>query len=139
MGSRHALPSTPGTPGVSVIRRFVADCWPAFVALGLAGLLRHWVIEPASFAHLCDPQPWHGWCAARTLVIQGFVHQRVGWLALAVGLLAFATGRRRLAQLALAAGSFGLVLYSYEPSAIGALLGGLVLVRNKRPSRCASA
>ncbi|MFP5407191.1 MAG: hypothetical protein ACLGHY_12930, partial [Gammaproteobacteria bacterium] len=89
--------------------------------------------------HFCDPQPWQGWCAGRTAVIMGFLHQRIGWLALALGVLAFLTSRRSLGQLALIVGAVGLVLYSYEPSAIGALLGALALVRSGRPSVRASA
>lgn len=129
----------PGLPGAFALRRAVWACWPMALALVLALLLRHWVVEPANIAHFCDPQPWEGWCAGRTLVISSFVHQRIGWLALGAGLFAFATGRPGPARLALAAGAAGLVLYSYEPSAIGALLGGLVLVRSNRPSVRASA
>ena len=139
MGSRSSPPHAPGSPGVSVFRRALADCLPAAATLGLALLLRHWVVEPTQLGHFCDPRPWEGWCAARTLVIESFVQQRIGWLALAAGVAGFVTGRRWLARLALAAGAFGLVLYAYEPSAIGALLGGVVLVRSSRPSSRASA
>jgi hypothetical protein len=109
------------------------------LAFGLALLLRHRVVEPTSIAYVCDPRPWEGWCAARSLLVMSFMHQRIGWLALAVGIVAFASGRPGFARLALAAGAAGLVLYSYEPSAIGALLGGLVLVRKKSSSMRAIA
>lgn len=130
--------SAPRQPGLRV-RRAIAVVLPTALALAAALVVRHWVVEPAALAHFCDPQPWQSWCAARTALIMGFVHQRIGWLALVLGILAFATSRRSLGQLALVTGALGLVLYSYEPSAIGALLGALALVRSGRPSVRASA
>jgi hypothetical protein len=101
----------------------------AAVVLAVALAVRHVAIEPAAIAHACDPAPWAGACAARTLVILGFVNQEVGWLAFAAGALATLLRAPRLASLALAAGCAGLVLYSYEPAAVGALLGLLVRAR----------
>ena len=91
--------------------------------------VRHLAIEPAAIAHACDPAPWTGGCALRSAVIRIFVNQEVGWFTLAVGVLATLLRRRWLAALAIAAGTAGLVLYSFEPSAVGALLGALVLAR----------
>jgi hypothetical protein len=105
----------------------------AFAIAGLVGAiawaLRTFAIEPASIAHACDPAPWHGACAARTALLRGFVNQEIGWVAFAVG--AFATVLRgpRMATAALALAAAGLVLYSVEPAAVGALLGLMVLVR----------
>ena len=121
------------------VRRAAVVCLPTLLALAAALAVRHWVIEPAAVAHFCDPQPWEGWCAGRTAVVMSFVHQRIGWLALGLGALAFALSGRRLAHVALVTGALGLVLYSYEPAAIGALLGALALVRSGRPSVRASA
>lgn len=109
--------------------RLLRTLWPALLALALAWLARHLVVEPAAYAHACDPSPWAGWCAARTAIIRTFVHQEIGWLALAAGIAATVWRRRWLARVALAAGAAGLVLYSFEPSAVGALLGALVLAR----------
>ena len=109
--------------------RLLRTLWPALLALTLAWLARHLVVEPAAYAHACDPSPWAGWCAARTAIIRVFVHQEIGWLALAAGMGATVWRRRWMARLALAAGAAGLVLYSFEPSAVGALLGALVLAR----------
>ncbi len=121
------------------LRRAVAVALPTLLALAIAMVLRHWVVEPAAVAHFCDPQPWQGWCAARTALVMSFLHQRIGWLALGLGVLAFATSGRLLGQLALVVGALGLILYSYEPSAIAVLLGALALVRSGRPSVRASA
>jgi hypothetical protein len=101
----------------------------AAVIGAIAFTLRTLVIEPASIAHACDPAPWHGACAARTALMRSFVHQEIGWAGLAAGVLATVLRGRRTAAAALALGAAGLVLYSHEPAAVGALLGLLVLVR----------
>jgi hypothetical protein len=101
----------------------------AAVIGAIAFALRTFAIEPASIAHACDPAPWHGTCAARTALMRSFVHQEIGWAALVVGVLATVLRGRRTAAAALGLGAAGLVLYSYEPAAVGALLGLLVLVR----------
>lgn len=101
----------------------------ALAVLTVTLAIRHMAIEPAAIAHACDPAPWAGACSLRSAVIRLFVNQEVGWFALAVGVLATVLRGRRLAALAIAAGTAGLVLYSYEPSAVGVLLGALVLAR----------
>jgi len=118
----------PSSSRPPAVRPWVA---PA-VALGMLAvtlLLRHFVIEPAAIAHRCDPAPWQGACAMRSVLILSFVNQEVGWLAFASGALATLTRSAWLARVALWAGVAGLVLYSYEPAAVGALLGLLVLAR----------
>jgi len=99
------------------------------LALAAAFALRLLVIEPSHIAHACDPAPWSGWCTARTALIMAFRFQEIGWAALAVGIAGSFLRRRWLGQLALALGFAGLVLYSYEPAVVGALLGTLVIVR----------
>ena len=102
------------------------------LALGVALALRVFAIEPSHIGHACDPAPWSGWCAARTSLIMAFRFQELGWAALAVGIVATFLRRAWLGQLALALGLVGLVLYSYEPAVIGALLGALVVFRPRR-------
>lgn len=68
-------------------------------------------------------------CAFKTTLVQGFLHQRVGWVSLICGLLAFVLGSRRFAWAGWASGLAGLVFYSYDPAAVGALLALLVLAR----------
>ena len=99
------------------------------LALVAALALRFFAIEPSHLGHLCDPAPWSGWCAARTALIMAFRFQEIGWAALLVGVVATFVRRPWIGQLALALGLAGLVLYSYEPAVIGALLGALVLLR----------
>jgi len=68
-------------------------------------------------------------CAAKWILVQSFVQQRLGWLSLACGIAAFASRHRRLALVGWFAGLAGLILYSFDPAAVGALLSLLVLVR----------
>jgi hypothetical protein len=131
----HRTETTPIRPGGSRLRTMAAV---AIAVLALTYALRYLLIEPAAIAHACDPAPWAGLCAARTLVILGFVNQELGWAALVAGVSATLLRSPRLALLALAAGCAGLVLYSYEPAAVGALLGVLVLARSAAQADSAS-
>jgi hypothetical protein len=67
-------------------------------------------------------------CLFKDGLVQTFMHQRLGWVSLAAGALAFALSCRRLAWIGWLSGVAGLVLYSYDPAAVGALLALLVLV-----------
>ncbi|MFZ4757842.1 MAG: hypothetical protein ACOYLX_06680 [Burkholderiaceae bacterium] len=73
-------------------------------------------------------------CALRMALTRLFQNQELGWLAFAAGALATLLRAPRLATFALASGAAGLVLYSVEPAAVGALLGMLVLVRAAAPA-----
>ena len=112
-----------------LLRSLLWQAAPSLVALVLALLGRHLVVEPAPIAHACDAAPWSGWCAGRTLLVYSFATQGIGWLSLVAGATATVLRSRSAAQLALVTGSAGLVLYSFGLSALGALLGLLVLVR----------
>jgi hypothetical protein len=119
------LQSASSRLGSPPVRAFALAAVVALAALALRTL----AIEPPAIAHVCDPAPWQGACAARTMLLRTFAHQEIGWLAFAAGAVATALRAPRLATFALAAGAAGLVLYSYEPAAVGALLGLLVLAR----------
>ncbi|MFN7571789.1 MAG: hypothetical protein ACK5TK_10125 [Betaproteobacteria bacterium] len=102
----------------------------ALLAIALASVARYRLVEPAALTARCDAAPWDGAdCTLRTLTIQAFAAQRLGWTALALGVLATLLRRRALAWAALAGGAAGLVLYSAALGAPAALLGALVLVR----------
>lgn len=66
-------------------------------------------------------------CIVRFWAPQLFVDHRIGWLALAAGVLALLLHRRSVAALAVLAGAAGLVLYSADVSGVGLLLGLIVL------------
>lgn len=108
----------------------------ALLAMAVANLARHRLVEPAALTARCDAAPWDGAaCTLRTLTIQTFAAQRLGWAALACGLLATLLRWRVLAWAALAGGSAGLVLYSAALAAPAALLGVLVLARPAAAAR----
>ncbi len=70
-----------------------------------------------------------GWCAAKWALIQSFLHQRLGWVSLVAGVLAFAVRSKGLALVGWFTGIAGLVLYSFDYAAVGAMLSLLVLAR----------
>lgn len=74
-------------------------------------------------------------CAFKNTLVQTFLHQRLGWFSLVCGLLAFAGGGRGLAWAGWISGLAGLVLYSYDPAAVGALSSLLVLARPRQQHR----
>jgi hypothetical protein len=99
-------------------------------ALALAQGLRQGLVEPAALTAACDAAPWQdAACALRTLTVQAFVQQRIGFAALVLALLATLTRRRALARLALVPAAAGLVLYSSTLAAPALLLAALVCVR----------
>lgn len=69
-------------------------------------------------------------CALKWLVVQSFLDQRLGWLSLGCGLAAFVANRRALAWGGWITGLAGLLLYSFDYAAVGAMLSLLVLVRS---------
>lgn len=71
-----------------------------------------------------------GWCGAKWMLIQSFIHQRLGWVSLVAGVLAFVTRSRLLALCGWFTGIAGLVLYSFDYAAVGAVLSLLVLARH---------
>jgi hypothetical protein len=107
-------------------------------ALGLAALARHRLIEPADFTAYCDGGADGAICVLRAWIIQAFVHQRIGWFALALAVLATATAWRSVAALALFAACAGMVLYTTELCAPAALLAILVFVRDGKAAAAAS-
>lgn len=98
------------------------------VAVVAAGARRYFV-EPESIAFACEPNPWQGWCAARSLLIQTFAQGGLGWASLGAAALALASGALLPAYAALLIGMAGLIFYCYEFAAVGALAAALVLVR----------
>jgi hypothetical protein len=74
-------------------------------------------------------------CVFKDALVQTFLHQRLGWVSLAAGGLAFVLGCRRLAWVGWLTAVAGLVLYSYDPAAVGGLLALLVLVGTDEQGR----
>lgn len=94
--------------------------------------LRYGVIEAGLLPRDCsggaDAAPaWQ--CSLTWALVQLFHEHRVGWFSLATGALAFVLSCRKLAWAGWLSGIAGLVLYSFDPAAVGALLSLFVLVR----------
>ena len=103
------------------------------IALTLAAALRYGLIEPADVTARCDGGALDAGCSLRAWTIQTFVHQRIGWAALALAVVATLGAWRRVAAVALFAACAGLVLYTTELCAPAALLAALVFVRSRKP------
>lgn len=103
------------------------------VLAAMALWLRHGVLEAGLLPRDCaEPGAL---CLFKTVLVESFLHQRVGWLSLGCGLLGFVLGARSLAWVGWLSGVAGLVLYSYDPAAVGALLSLLVLLRAEQERR----
>jgi hypothetical protein len=113
-------------PGLARIAAIAAAC----LALALAA--RYRLVEPAALTAACEPDPWQGSCALRSLVVETFLQQRIGWVALVGAIVATVSRSLRIAGFALAAGCAGMVLYSTQLAAPAALLAALVIVRGAR-------
>jgi hypothetical protein len=99
-------------------------------SLAAAQGLRHGLVEPATLTAACDASPWQdARCALRTLTLQAFVQQRLGFAALGLALLATWLRWRPAALAALVPAAAGLVLYSSNLAAPALLLAALVCVR----------
>src|SRR5690606_41752547 len=83
-------------------RRTARCAMPVVLALAIALILRHAVVEPAAVAHAGDPAPWPGWCAARTLLVYCFATQGIGCLSLAARVLPTLPPPRRISSLVIA-------------------------------------
>ena len=107
-------------------------------ALALAAAARHGLVEPADITTRCDGGAQDAWCSVRTWIIQAFVNQRIGWVALALAVIATVTGWRSIAAAALFAACAGLILYTTELCAPAALMALLVFVREGHVATTAS-
>ncbi len=101
----------------------------AVTALAVAAAVRYGLIEPADVTARCDGGAIDSLCQVRAWTIQSFVHQRIGWAALGLALVATVTGWRSVAAIALFAACSGLILYTTELCAPAALLALLVFIR----------
>jgi hypothetical protein len=98
-------------------------------ALLFALWARYSLVEPSDFGFFCEGGGG-GWkCTLRWLVVQSFHTYGLGYFGLFLGLLATVTRSERVALAAGMVGITGLVLYTWDYSALGFLLGVLALAR----------
>jgi hypothetical protein len=110
----------------------------AAVLAAIMQAIRLLIIEPDEMAALCEvSKPWS--CQLRDLAVQGFARHLYGPISIAAAVLAWLTGIRALAVLAMLSGMAGAVLYDFELSAAGLLLGALLLARGRNVEAAGSS
>jgi hypothetical protein len=103
------------------------------LTLALAALARYGLVEAGPVAAFCDAGG-SGWrCTIRSVVIQAFILDRLGWAALVLATIAWGVGNSWLAAISLFLACAGLVLYSTQLCAPAALLAALVFARDRHP------
>lgn len=105
----------------------------SLLVLVFALVARYGLMESGLVAAECGgslAEGVQGWCGAKWALIQSFVHQRLGWVSLVAGVVAFVMRCRLLALCGWFTGIAGLVLYSFDYAAVGAVLSLLVLARH---------
>jgi glycerol uptake facilitator-like aquaporin len=110
-------------------RAFVRIVATVVVAYAIATAIRFGLVERDDLGPICQSaaSPW--WCDLRMLVIRGFLDDVYGRASLVLAALAIWRRSAVAATLAVAIGTFGMVLYSFTWSGIGLLGGALVLAR----------
>ena len=110
-------------------RAFVRIVATVVVAYAIATAIRFGLVERDDLGSICQSaaSPW--WCDLRMLVIRGFLDDVYGRASLVLAALAIWRRSAVAATLAVAIGTFGMVLYSFTWSGIGMLGGALVLAR----------
>jgi hypothetical protein len=111
------------------VRAIATIALTAIVAYFGAATLRYGLIEREDLGLLCDTPaaPW--WCSVRLLIIQAFLNDVFGLTSVALAAIAAWRRSAAAAVLAVAIGTFGMVLYGFTWSGIGVLGGALVLAR----------
>jgi hypothetical protein len=90
--------------------------------------VRFYLIEPEPMALACAANN-SGWrCIVREVAVAGFLRNVFGFTALAAGVIVIVIRWRVLALVAILSGVAGAVLYRFELSGVGLLLGALTWV-----------
>ena len=110
-------------------RAFIQIVVTVVVAYAIATAVRYGLVERDDLGSICQSSasPW--WCDLRMLVIRGFLNDVFGRASLVLAALAIWRRSALVATLAVAIGTFGMVLYSFTWSGIGMLCGAMVLAR----------
>ncbi len=112
--------------------------WLAVLLAGaVAATLRYGLVEPPGLGDRCSAGGPNApaWCALRDLVVQGFLHDIYGIVALVAAAFALLYRRHWSAAIAAALGLLAIELYCYQSGALALLVGALLLVRASDPTR----
>jgi len=100
----------------------------AMAATAVMLAVRFYLIEPEPVALACAANN-AGWrCTVREIAVAGFLHNAFGLTALIAGVIVTVIRWRALALVAILSGIAGAVLYTFELSGAGLLLGALAWV-----------
>lgn len=91
--------------------------------------LRLYLIQPEAVAQHCVLYDTEFLCRVRTAAVHGFTRGLYGIIAVGAAALAVIGGLRYFALIAMLAGLAGVVLYDFDLSALGLLVGALVFAR----------
>lgn len=105
-----------------------ALAWAA-AALGVAMVLRVWLLEVPAIGWRCAEPEAPGWCAAYAVFGWLLRSQILGGMAAALGVFALVASSRRAVAAAAAGGAAALVLYNADLGAAALLLAALRAVR----------
>jgi hypothetical protein len=98
------------------------------VATAIMLAIRFYLIEPEPMALACAANN-SGWrCTVREIAVAGFLRNVFGLTALTAGVIVTVVRWRVLALVAILSGIAGAVLYTFELSGAGLLLGALAWV-----------
>jgi hypothetical protein len=104
--------------------------WLLILASLLLSLwLRYSLVELAEFGFFCEGGGASWLCPVRWAIVQSFNSYGLGYFALFLGALATLTRSASVALGAGVVGMMGLILYNWDYSALGLLLGVLALAR----------
>jgi len=104
--------------------------WLTILAmLAVAILVRSLLIEQNELGFYCDAGGVSTTCKIRWLIVQSFNHSGLGYFGLFLGLLAVVTRSGFIGLCAGLVSMAGLILYNWDYSAVGFLLGALTLAR----------
>lgn len=97
--------------------------------LGFSLWARYSLVERNELAFFCEGGGGGWLCSLRWLIVQSFNTYGLGYFGLFLGVLATVTRSQGVGLMAGMVGMAGLVLYTWDYSALGFLLGVLVLAR----------
>jgi hypothetical protein len=117
----------PGTKGLPFTLAGIALM--VLVASAAATAVRYGLIERDDVGTACDALSAKWWCTLRMLVIQGFLNDIYGRASVALAALALWRRSAIGAWLAIAVGTWGMVLYTFTWSGVGVLGGAMALAR----------
>jgi hypothetical protein len=114
------------------LTRTVASVFVTVIAAAaLAAFVRWTLIERDDLGAVCDAlsAPW--WCELRMLVIRAFLNDAFGRSSSVLAALALWRRSAAAAYLAVAIGTWGMMLYTFTWSGVGVLGGAIALARGK--------